>query len=239
MKSRWDFRSKRPSTSISPSCLNYGRDEVAVSLELVRRVRSRLLAESSRKEINEATLLSQAEELVARIQDALEIQRKADELVQASARDAASSTTENKHFTSTASKEALARTSPSVIDSASPASRHAVSVDRGRRLETLRRGSSRGRNDADSSAGDVGRVRASGARPTARRGNSAQELGGTDQQVRSIKQLSDALGQELQVFELLVDNVLSEVMTERLGESKQPLTSWPMQLSPPLARRRL
>ena len=195
-----------------------GRDEVAVSLELVRRVRSRLLAESTRKEINEATILSQAEELVARIQDALEIQRKADELVQASARDAASSTTENKHFTSTASKEALAERvrQLSILRARLRVTQFRLIANDGwKRFEEARAEEEATPIRVPAMSGEFARAVLDLLYEEEIR---ARELGGTDQQVRSISELSDALGQELQAFELLVDTVLSEVMTERLGE---------------------
>lgn len=195
-----------------------GRDEVAVSLELVRRVRSRLLAESKRDDLNEATVLSQAEELVARIQDALEIQRKADELVQASARDAASSANGGKHFTSTASKEALADRvrQLSILRARLRVTQFRLIADGGwKRFEEAR-------NEEESTPIRVPAMSAEFARAVLdqlyEEEIQARELGGTDEQLLSISQLSDALGQKLRAFELLVDNVLSEVMTERLDE---------------------
>ncbi len=195
-----------------------GRDEVAVSLELVRRVRSRLLAESTRDDINEATILSQAEELVARIQDALEIQRKADELVQASARDAASSTNGDKHFTSTASKDALADRvrQLSILRARLRVAQFRLIADDGwKRFEEAR-------NEEESTPIRVPAMSAEFARAVLdqlyEEEIRARELGGTDEQVLSISQLSDALGQKLRAFDLLVDTVLSEVMTERLDE---------------------
>jgi len=195
-----------------------GRDEVAVSLELVRRVRSRLLAESTRDDINEATILSQAEELVARIQDALEIQRKADELVQASARDAASSTNGDKHFTSTASKEALADRvrQLSILRARLRVTQFRLIADDGwKRFEEAR-------NEEESTPIRVPAMSAEFARAVLdllyEEEIRARELGGTDEQILSTNQLSDALGQKLRAFDLLVDTVLSEVMTERLDE---------------------
>ncbi len=195
-----------------------GRDEVAVSLELVRRVRSRLLAESTRKESNEANILSQAEELVARIQDALEIQRKAEELVRASTRASTSATSDDKHFTSTAAKDEIAQ--------------------RGRRLTVLRarlrvaqfrliaddawQRFEESRNDEDVTPIRVPSLAIEFARAVEEllleEETWARALGGSEQQIQSIETGRDGLSQKLLAFETLVDNVLSEVMTERLDE---------------------
>jgi hypothetical protein len=192
-----------------------GRDEVAVSLELVRRVRLRLLAESTRKDVNEATVLSQAEELVARIPDALEIQRKADELVRAAARDATSAAEGDKHFTSTTSKEALADRVRqfSILRARLRVTQFRMIADNGwKRFEEAR---------SDEEVTPI-RVPAEFARAVLdllqEEEIRARELGETEEQALSISQRSGDLGQQLQAFELVADTVLSEVMTERLKE---------------------
>ena len=195
-----------------------GRDEVSVSLELVRRVRSRLLAESKRDDLNEATILSQAEELVARIQDALEIQRKAEELVRASIRASTSATSDDKHFTSTAAKDEI--------------------VQRGRRLTVLRarlrvaqfrliaddawNRFEESRNEEDVTPIRVPSLAIEFARAVEEllleEETWARALGGSEQQIQTIETGRGGLGQNLLTYEQLVDNVLSEVMTERLDE---------------------
>lgn len=195
-----------------------GRDEVAVSLELVRRVRSRLLAESTRTVVNEANVLSQAEELVARIQDALEIQRKADELVRASARDTSLTAEGDKHFTSTASKQALAERirQLSILRAHLRVTQFRLIADDGwKRFESAR-------SEEEVTPIRVPAMSAEFARAVLELLQEeeilARELGGIDQQLLSIKLRSDGLEQKLQSFEILVDNVLSEVLTERLEE---------------------
>ena len=195
-----------------------GRDEVAVSLELVRRVRSRLQAESTRKEFSEANILSQAEELVTRIQDALEIQRKAEELVRASTRASTLAASDDKHFTSTASKEAIALRE------------HQLSVLRARlRVAQFRQPADDSwkrfevsRNEEDVTPIRVPALAVEFARAVQEllleEETWAQELSGTEDQIQSIKNGRADLEQKLLTFENLVDEVLSEVMTERLDE---------------------
>jgi len=194
-----------------------GRDEVAVSLELVRRVRSRLLAESTRKESSEANILSQAEELVARIQDALEIQRKAEELVRASTRASAAPSDEN-HFTSTASKEAIAQREQrlNVLRARLRVAQFRLTADDSWKRFT------ESRNEEDITPIRVPALAVEFARAVQEllleEETWAQELGGSEDQIQSIKNGRAELEQKLLTFENLVDEVLSEVMTERLDE---------------------
>lgn len=195
-----------------------GRDEVAVSLELVRRVRSRLLAESTRNDANEANILSQAEELVARIQDALEIQRKSEELVRASTRASTSATSDDKHFTSTAAKDEIAQRERRLTVLRARlrvAQFRLIADDAWKRLEESR------------SEEDVTPIRVpSLAIEFARAVEEllleeeawARALGGSEQQIQSIEIGREGLAEKLLTFENLVDTVLSEVMTERLNE---------------------
>jgi HPt (histidine-containing phosphotransfer) domain-containing protein len=195
-----------------------GRDEVAVSLELVHRVRSRLLAESTRKEANAANVLSQAEELVARMQDALEVQRKTEELVRSSTRVSASATSGDKHFTSTASKEALAERVRrlSMLRAKVRVAQFRLIADNGwKRYEESR-------NAEDVTPIRVPELAVEFARAVRNRLQEeetwARELGGSEEQILSITQGQAELGRKLRAFESLFDGVLSEVMTDRLEE---------------------
>lgn len=192
-----------------------GRDEVAVSLELVRRVRSRLLAETKKKNLIEANVLSQAEELVARIQDALEIQRKAEELVRESSREA---TSDDKHFTSTASKTALAERvrQLSILRAGLRVTQFRLVADRAwQRFEEAR-------SEEEATPIRVPATSAEFARSVLdlldEEESRANELNASNDQISEILSRTADLNQKLREFETLIDSVLSEVMTERLEE---------------------